>query len=494
MESGNYPLVAFETPSGEAQEWYPSMVAGKGSQRVFGWEAWTKQAREDWQKIRSLKRHLSQANPQTCLTLGEEEVPVLTLLVEYLSALRQDLLENSNLHLRASTTLEVMIGVPANANSNQRFLTLEGFRGAGFEVLGMINEPTAAGIEYAYRYRQSAIDRRREYLLIYDLGGGTFDLSVIQMSDRSHRVITTGGIECLGGDDFDMFLADLAIAKAGLGTELQSNFGVLEECREKKESLTPHTKKIQLDFGRVLGEELEVTVKVAEFEERCLFLVQKTIEAVDSIMTQASLEEEFPGWPQTAGLYIVGGAAALPLIPRMLKDRYGRRIRKSPYPRAATAIGLAIAGDEMAGYVLEDRFTRHFGVWREAEGGQRIIFDPVFSKDVPLPMKGEPPLVQSRRYEPVHNIGHFRYLECSHLDSQGQPTGDIAYWNEIRFPFDPALSEENHLEQIPVGPLPEQEKVQAEEIYTCDSRGIVKVTLINHTGGWKKSFQLRQAY
>ncbi len=69
----------------------------------------------------------------------------------------------------------------------------------------------------------------------------------------------------LGGDDFDGILADLAITKAGLPAELRSNFEVLEECREKKESLTPNTKKIQLDFGRVLGEDLEVTIKVAEF-------------------------------------------------------------------------------------------------------------------------------------------------------------------------------------------------------------------------------------
>ncbi|HYB20077.1 MAG TPA: Hsp70 family protein, partial [Thermodesulfobacteriota bacterium] len=217
VESGNYPLVTFEAELGEGQEWYPSLIAGKGGQRVFGWEAWAKQPEEDWQKVRSLKRYLSQANPETCLWVGDEDVPILTLLIEYLEALRRDLLEKSNLHPRYPAILEVMIGVPANANNNQRFLTLEGFRRAGFEVLGMVNEPSAAGIEYGFRYRQQASERRREYLLVYDLGGGTFDLSVIQMRDLSHRVMTTAGIEHVGGDDFDTTLADLALARGGLG-------------------------------------------------------------------------------------------------------------------------------------------------------------------------------------------------------------------------------------------------------------------------------------
>jgi molecular chaperone DnaK (HSP70) len=494
VESGNYPLVAFETELGEAEEWYPSLIAGRGSERVYGWKAWAEQSGEEWAKIRSLKRYLSQATPQTCLLVDEEQVPVLNLLIEYLSALRQDLLEHSNLHLRGSATLEVMIGVPANANNNQRFLTLEGFRRAGFEVVGMINEPMAAGIEYAYRFRQRATERRREFLLVYDLGGGTFDLSVIQMSELSHRVMTTAGIERLGGDDFDTILADLARQQAKLAPEFGSNFWLLEECRERKERLTPTTKKIHIDLSRVMGKEVEVTVPVADFEKHCLPLVLKTLEAVESTLSQPVLRETSAEWNQNAGIYVVGGAAELPLIPRLLRERYGRRVRKSPYPRAATAIGLAIAADEMAGYKLEDRFTRHFGVWREAEEGKRIIFDPIFLRDMPLPAKGEPPQVFSRRYQPAHNIGHFRYLECSHIDDEGQPTGEIATWDEIRFPFDPALMGENGWEKIPVQRFITPGDVEAEEIYSCDTQGMVKVTLINHTTGLQKSYNLRQGF
>jgi molecular chaperone DnaK (HSP70) len=491
VEGGNYPLVTFEAEWGDGQEWYPSLIAGKGSQRVFGWEAWSKQSEEGWQVIRSLKRYLSHANPETCLQVGEEEVPLLALLIEYLSALRRDLVEKSNLQLRDSAILEVMVGVPANANNNQRFLTLEGFRRSGFEVLGLVNEPSAAGVEYAFRYRKQASERKREYLLVYDLGGGTFDLSVIQMSDLSHRVMTTAGMEHLGGDDFDAILAALAAERAGLEPEIRSNFWLLEECREKKESLHPNTKKILLDLTRAQGQELEVTVTTAQFYERCRPLVEETLAAVEATLDRPALQEASPGWAESAVLYLVGGAAELPLISQMLRQEYGRRIRKSPYPRAATAIGLAIAADEMAGFTVQDRFTRHFGVWREEEEGRQISFDPIFPKDTLLPAKGEPPLLKSRRYHPAHNIGHFRYLECSHLNEQGQPTGDLTTWDEIRFPFDPSLTAGDGWEKALVQRFEPSVDLQAEEIYTCDSQGIVKVTLINHSNGFQKSYQLR---
>ena len=490
VESGNYPLVNFETESGDGQEWYPSLVAGKGTERVFGWEAWSKQSEDDWQKIRSLKRYLSHAHPDTCLQVGSESVPLLNLVIEYLSALRRDLLEKSNLNVRPPVIFEVMVGVPANGNNNLRFLTLEAFRRAGFEVLGMMNEPSAAGIEYAFRYRQRPSERRREYLVIYDLGGGTFDLSVIQMRDLSHRVMTTAGIEQLGGDDFDVLLADLALKEAGAGSDFASNFFLLEECRERKEGIKPTSKKIHVDLSRVLGEDKEVIVRVADFYERSRSLVEQTVTAVEATMAR-SFGEGSQDWAENAALYLVGGAAELPLIAQVLRDRYGRRLRKSPYPRAATAIGLAIASDEMSGFTHQDRFARHFGVWREEEGGRRISFDPIFSKDTLLPAKGEPPLSQSRLYQPAHNIGHFRYLECSHVDEQGQPTGDLTVWNEIRFPFDPELSGKDGWEGTPVQRFAHPREVQAEEIYTCDSQGIVKVTLINHTTGFQKSYQLR---
>jgi molecular chaperone DnaK (HSP70) len=493
VEKGNYPLVTFETEGGEVHDWYPSLVAARGSEVTFGWKAWAKQADEDWHKFRSFKRLLSRANVSSVIDLGERKIPLLELVIGYFRALRQDLSENSNLNVHKAATFEAMVGIPANANSNQRFLTLEAVRRAGFEVLGMVNEPSAAGIEYTYRYRRKTDERRVERLLVYDLGGGTFDLSVIQIAELNHRVVTTTGIEYLGGDDFDSILARLALARGGLDPSLQSDFWLLEECRQKKEDLNPNTKKIHVDLSRFMGKDFEVAIPAAEFYDQCLPLVEKTLSAVDTALAQRSSREASGESSQEAGLYLVGGAAELPIISRLSRERYGRRLFRSPYPRAATAIGLAIAADEMSGYTLEDQFTRHFGVWREADEGTNISFDPIFPKGTSLPSRGQPLLVRSRRYRPAHNIGHFRYIECSQIDSRGLPTGDITTWDEIYFPFDPGLTGTGEVEKIPIRRLaPEEASTETEEIYTCDRQGMVKVTLLNHMTGLRRSYRLRR--
>jgi len=493
VEKGNYPLVTFETEGGEVHDWYPSLIAARGPEMAYGWKAWIKQADEDWIKFRSFKRLLSGANVNSAVDLGGRGIPLLELLSGYFRALRQDLLENSNLNVHRGATIEAMVGIPANANSNQRFLTLEAAGRAGFEVLGMVNEPSAAGIEYTYRYRRKTSERRAERLLVYDLGGGTFDLSVIQIAELNHRVVTTTGIEYLGGDDFDGVLARLALARAGLNPDLQSDFWLLEECRQKKEDMNPNTRKIHIDLHRFMGKDFEVAVPASEFYEQCLPLVERTLSAVDAVLAQPCAEEASGEGIREAGLYLVGGAAELPVISRLSRERYGRRLLRSPYPRAATAIGLAIAADEMSGFTLEDQFTRHFGVWREADEGENISFDPIFAKGTSLPSRGQPLLVRSRRYRPAHNIGHFRYIECSQTDSRGLPTGDITTWDEIHFPFDPELSGTEGVEKVPIRRLdPQGAVIEAEEIYTCDRQGMVKVTLLNHATGFRKSYRLRR--
>src|SRR4030095_1953962 len=142
---------------------------------------------------RSFKRLLDSVSPNGSI-LG---VPVLTLLGEFLTGLRTALETRSNIQIESP--LDVAIGVPANSNSNQRFLTIEGFRLAGFNVVGVFDEPSAAGIEYAHRYRNKDTTRKRENLLGYALGGGTFDCSVIRLTGNDHSVVTSCGISKLGG-------------------------------------------------------------------------------------------------------------------------------------------------------------------------------------------------------------------------------------------------------------------------------------------------------
>ncbi len=96
-------------------------------------------------------------------------------------------------------------------------------------------------------------------------------------------------------------------------------------------------------------------------------------------------------------------------------------------------------------------------------------------------------------YRPAHNIGHFRYIECSQIDSQGLPTGDIGTWDEIHFPFDPELTGVAEVEKIPTRRLaPHEATSETEEMYICDRQGMVKVTLMNHATGLRRSYRLRR--
>jgi molecular chaperone DnaK (HSP70) len=484
VDRGNYPVVSFQTMDGDTQDWYPSLIASHGDECRFGLDAARRQDDPDWALLRSFKRQLATLVPAAPMALGTGAVTALELLTVFLTQLRRDLVERSNLRLRPQEPLEAMIAVPANANSNQRFLTLEAFRRAGFQVRGLLNEPSAAGVEYAHHARSAGTSARRELVVVYDLGGGTFDASVISMTARRHEVLRSAGIAQLGGDDVDTILLELALAQAdGQDWTGHERTRLMEECREKKEGLHPNTRRLAIDLERAREGAGAVVVSTSAFYERCRPLVERTI---------AMLEEAMCGldWGAVAALYVVGGASALPLVGRLLRERYGRKVRTSPYPHAATAIGLAIAADQDAGYQLRERFTRHFGVWREAENGRAVAFDVVFAKDSVLPAPGAAPLTCTRRYRPMHTVGHFRYLECSQLTDTGDPTGDLTPWDEVYFPFAPSLHEVDNLPTVPITRL-EQEAAWIEERYTCDAHGIIVVEMHNQTGHYTRRYHLR---
>jgi len=282
----------------------------------------------------------------------------------------------------------------------------------------------------------------------------------------------------------DTLLLDLTLGQAGVQDWTASERArLLEECREKKEGLHPNTRRLAIDLERGREGAGAVVVSTGAFYERCQPLVERTL---------ATVEEAMQGldWGAVAAIYVVGGAIALPVVARLLRERYGRKIRTSSYPHAATAIGLAIAADQEAGYQLRERFTRHFGVWREAEDGRAVAFDVVFAKDRLLPAPGETPLTCIRRYQPTHNVGHFRYLECSQLTATGEPTGDLTPWDEVYFPFALSLHEASHLPTVPITRL-EQEAPWIEEQYTCDALGIIAVEMQNQTCPYTRRYHLR---
>ena len=482
-DRGNYPVVCFECADGAARDWIPPLIATRDDgQRLYGWAAWQTLGSGGATVIRSIKRVLGDAGPDTLIDLGPIAMPLGQILSELAAHIHQELKPHSG-----PEPMEILLGVPANANSNQRFLTLEAFHSAGFEVLGLLNEPSAASIEYAHRLQELELTPP-ELILVYDLGGGTFDASLVSRADGGYTVLANESIPTLGGDDFDELLATLALAAAGLSESRHSmtqaeEFLLLEECREKKEALHPNTRRILIDLDHARTGWPQIAVPVAEFYEHCQPLVDETLDVTESLL--ATL-------PETAqvSLYVTGGASELPLIGRLLRERFGRRVKRSAYTRAATAIGLAIQGAGHASYQLREQFTRHFGVWREGDGGRLMVFDPLFERGMQLPAPGNPPLTRTRTYSPVHNIGHFRYLECSQRGPSGEPTGDVSAWDEIRFPFDPALAGVELLSATPVVHSPAAARQVIEERYTADSSGAVRVTISNRTAGYQRVYRL----
>jgi len=484
VDRGNYPVITFEDSDGAAREWYPPIIAARKGERRYGWDAWAVQSEPDWTLIRSIKRTLEDAGPYTEIRINEETLPLGQLLAELAAAFRVALLEKSSLPGRDREPLEIMLGVPANANSNQRFLTVEPFQRAGFHVLGLLNEPSAASIEYGHRNRGA---ESNELVLVYDLGGGTFDASLVRIEDHIHSVVASEGVAEVGGDDFDIVLADLAMEGAGLGGEDLTQaelFSLHEECRTRKESLHPNTRRIVIDLAAVRNGWEEITVSAAEYYERCRPLIERTIAATEH------LAQSYDDEKRIDALYITGGGSELPMVARMLKEIFGRRTRRSAYTRSATAIGLAIQADASAGYLLRESFTRHFGVWRESQAGRTVTFDPLFPKGTALPSPGAAPLIITRAYCPVHNVGHFRYLECSHRDESGRPAADIAVWDEVYFPFDPRFREANELNSVPVRHSTTAETQEIEERYSCSSSGAVEVEISNKSAGYSKQYRL----
>lgn len=488
-DRGNYPLVNFEASDGRTFDWFPAVLALSGEQRLYGWEALAMHGQPGWTLVRSLKRALKTAGPFTEIEVNGKSINLALLVTEMMAALRHDLVHRSTIGADEKTKFEVMLGVPANANSNQRFLTEEAARAAGFEVLGLSNEPSAAAIEFVHRNSADRKERENAGLLVYDLGGGTFDASLVAVGGEEYSVIASEGIADLGGDDFDEILAELALGAAKLSTaEVDSltaaeRFLLLEECREKKEALNPNSRKVTVDLGRVREEWDEVSIPVDTFYERCRPLIESSRSVVEQ------LTWDHPDCVIDT-LYLTGGGSELPSVARIMREEFGRKVKRSAYMRSATAIGLAIRAAGHEGAKLHEQFTQNFGVWREADDGRNVVFDLMFPRGSKLPDKGQQPLRIVRTYRPVHDVGHFRFLECAHLDADRQPLGEISNWDEIRVPYDPALRESGELPPHPVRRFTAGEGPLIEEEYTCDSDGRLTVKITDKSTDYSQEYKL----
>jgi molecular chaperone DnaK (HSP70) len=480
VDRGNTPVVSFE-----GGDFVPSFVAVEAAtgERRYGWDAFALRHEPGWEVIRSLKRLLDGAGPTTELSIGRWRLPLGALLSEFFSALHREIAESSNAGVTVDEALTVAVSVPANATTAQRFLTLEAFKAGGFTVEALLNEPSAAGFEYAHRYRRAG--PKREHLVVYDLGGGTFDASLLRMTGKTNEVVATHGVRRLGGDDFDEAILGLVLERASAGALTgEERALVLEECVVRKESLSPNTRRVHVDLAAIGREPL--VLPVDEIYAACAPLVHRSLEAVESLVADPEGGGGIP-WSDIAGLYVVGGGALFPLVTRVLKERFGeKRVRRSPHPFAATAMGLAVFLDREAGWALSDRLSRHFGVFRESDAGTDVVFDPIFPKGTALPDVGAAPVTVVRRYRAAHNVGHFRFLECTRL-ADARPDGDVTPWDEVFVPFERGLREAD-LARVPI--VRSQDGPEIEETYTLGSDGAVSVAVTETSDGFTRTFTL----
>ena len=162
---------------------------------------------------------------------------------------KRALKEKSNLPGRNREPLEVMLGVPANANSNQRFLTVEPFQRAGFEVLGLLNEPSAASVEYGHRNRSA---ENHELVLVYDLGGGTFDASLVRIEGEFIPSSPVRVCPMWAAMTSTSYCRKWRSESEGLDADALTQaevFRLHKECRARKEALHPNTRRIVVDLG-----------------------------------------------------------------------------------------------------------------------------------------------------------------------------------------------------------------------------------------------------
>jgi molecular chaperone DnaK (HSP70) len=481
VHDGRHPVASFDE-GGEFREYLPGTAVVRDGELLVGWAAANALAAGEAQHaVRSVKRAVQALAPDAPVP----DLPGFTalgLVTAYLTQLRRALVERSNVEVTGP--LEAMVAVPANAASGQRWLMIEACKRAGFEPIGLINEPTAAAIEFAHHHLGELGKRSpKRYVVVYDLGGGTFDTSAVSLEGRRFDLIAAEGIARLGGDDFDELLLALACENAKLELAGAERAAALERARDAKESLRPTTKKLLVDLGAAGS----VSVDVAELYARCEPLIEQTLAQTDRLfekLRERGIRTDDPR--ELGGLYLVGGGAAFPAVSRQLRARFGKKLQLAPQPFAATAIGLSIAADRDAHVLIREAVTRHFGVWREGASGADKVFDPLIGKD----RVADGDLVIERKYRPTHSIGHLRFLECGALDGAGQPVHDLVPWADIFFPYDPALAERGELDRVPNRRRTDLIDNLIAETYTYGTDGRISVRIENVSRGYARTYDL----
>ena len=247
---------------------------------------------------------------------------------------------------------DAVITVPAYFNDSQRKATKEAGTIAGLNVLRIINEPTSAALAYGLDKKTS------ENIVVYDLGGGTFDVTVLETGDNVVEVLATGGNAFLGGDDFDNRIIDWVTEefKKETGIDLKQDIMALQRLKEaaenaKKELSTATETEINLPFitaDQTGPKHLVKKITRAKFESLIEDLVDETITKIEEVMKDSGLSKS-----DVKEVVMVGGSTRIPLVQKKVKDYFGKELNKSVNPDEVVAIGAAIQGAVLKGEVKD---------------------------------------------------------------------------------------------------------------------------------------------
>ncbi|MCO4350367.1 molecular chaperone DnaK [Staphylococcus agnetis] len=322
----------------------PSVVAFKNGETQVG-EVAKRQAITNPNTIQSIKRHMG--------TDYKENIDGKSYTPQEISAMILQNLKNTAESYLGEKVEKAVITVPAYFNDSERQATKDAGKIAGLEVERIINEPTAAALAYG-------LDKtdKDEKVLVFDLGGGTFDVSILELGDGVFEVLATAGDNRLGGDDFDQVIIDYLVKefKSENGVDLSKDKMALQRLKDaaekaKKDLSGVSSTQISLPFisaGEAGPLHLEMTLSRAKFEELADSLIAKTMAPTRQALSDAGLSTS-----DIDEVILVGGSTRIPAVQEAIKKEIGKEPNKGVNPDEVVAMGAAIQGGVITGDVKD---------------------------------------------------------------------------------------------------------------------------------------------
>ena len=300
-------------------------------------------------------------------------------------------------HILKTAVTKAVITVPAYFNDAQRQATRDAGRLAGLDVLRIINEPTAASLAYGIGLKKE----EEKTIAVYDLGGGTFDISILKISNGIFEVLSTNGDTYLGGDDFDQVLVKLNCKKTAINENtMRVDKSLAQTIRLKAEWVKKQLSNASIVTDMVDGKKFEITKQ--EFEKGIRHLVDKTISCCSQALKDANL-----GTDQIDEVVMVGGSTRTPLVKETVSKFFDRKVHDDLNPDEVVALGAAIQADILAGnnkeFLLLDITPLSLGI--ETMGGLMDVLIPRNSK---IPTKAARQYTTQKDGQPSMRISVFQ--------------------------------------------------------------------------------------